>query len=350
MSSQVRLIQYTCSQCGNKHNAWKQPCEKCGAYNTLTETRENYGGGSHITQGIPLGRQQGQPIYPQVHGPNGIANRGMVPATQSVRVINPGGTPTAPVAPAPFVMPAPSAAAMIPPPPPVALSTDSKEATDEVRFPIDWEPLDAITGGGMALGSSVLLSGAPGIGKSTLTLPWALRFVQKYDYHALIVTGEETRKQVLNRARRCQCTDPRLFVAKASSVDEIDAAIQAVNPFLLILDSAQAFSLSENDPRGEIETMKELTRIYNAWAKDNGRLLVMLCQVNKDGQAAGPLRLVHIVDAHFELFEIDKQHSCLASAKNRFGARLDRSWEMTSVGMVPWTEPAEGVVTDADAP
>jgi hypothetical protein len=132
MSSQVRILKYICRQCGKDHNGWVQPCAGCGAMNTLQETRIPYGGAGHIQQAVNLSsRQQGIPITPQVHGPNGIANRGMVPATQEFRVIAnpnvlaqvPAGMPPPPMPQVPFQMPPPSPQAMMPPPPPLALAT-----------------------------------------------------------------------------------------------------------------------------------------------------------------------------------------------------------------------------------
>lgn len=348
MSSQVRILKYICRQCQKEHNGWVQPCQGCGGMNTLQETRIPYGSAGHIQQAIPLSsRQQGIPITPQVHGPNGIASRGMVPATQEFRVISNPNQPlpnvqiaNPPIPQQPFVMPPPSPQAMMPPPPPIALATTETEGSSEPRLDTSWEPIDAITGGGMVLGSSILLSGPPGIGKSTLILQWLKYLSEKHNVPSLAVTGEETRKMVLGRARRVEAQDPRLFVARASSVQEIDAALEGVNPFALALDSLQAFTLGEEDIRGDLATSKEIARLYNAWAKVNGKLLILLCQVTKDGASAGPRAIEHLVDAHFMFEEIDTTHSRLVALKNRFGERKTISWHMTERGLLPWKEEA----------
>jgi DNA repair protein RadA/Sms len=190
----------------------------------------------------------------------------------------------------------------------------------------------------MVLGSSILVSGPPGIGKSTLILQWLKYLSEKHNVPTLAITGEETRKMVLARARRVEAQDPRVFVARASSATEIDNALLSVNPFLLALDSLQAFTLGEEDTRGDLATSKEIARIYNAWAKENGKLVIFLCQVTKDGASAGPRAIEHLVDAHFMFEEIDETHSRLVSIKNRFGERKTLSWHMTERGLLPWKE------------
>lgn len=180
--------------------------------------------------------------------------------------------------------------------------------------------LDRVLGGGFVPGSTVLLGGEPGIGKSTLTLQ-ALQAVSGGGGRGLLVTAEESKEQVRLRAERLGPLSPGMLVAAEDSVAAIVKMIGETAPTLVVVDSIQTV----RDPRlegapGSVAQVRESAAVLVRAAKAAGVALVLVGHVTKDGALAGPRVLEHLVDVVCA-FEGDRHHSLriLRAAKNRFG-------------------------------
>jgi DNA repair protein RadA/Sms len=181
--------------------------------------------------------------------------------------------------------------------------------------------LDRVLGGGLVPGSVVLLAGEPGVGKSTLLLEVAHRFVAGGQC-ALIVTGEESPAQVRLRAERTGAVHERLYLAAENNLGALLTHVDDVAPGLLVVDSIQTISTdSVEGGSGGVPQIRAVAATLIAEAKQRGMATVLVGHVTKDGQLAGPRVLEHLVDVvlHFE----GDRHSSLRlirATKNRYGA------------------------------
>ena len=180
---------------------------------------------------------------------------------------------------------------------------------------------DRVLGGGIVPGSLVLLSGDPGIGKSTILLDTAMRFSQK-GVKVLYVSGEESEAQTAMRASRLgHCTDS-LLIMTASEIGGILAQADQEKPDLLVVDSIQTMYCSEIETAaGSVGQVRECAARLLKYAKTGGTAVLIIGHVTKDGTIAGPRILEHMVDTVLQ-FEGDKSYTfrVLRALKNRFGS------------------------------
>ncbi|MGI6262703.1 MAG: DNA repair protein RadA [Succiniclasticum sp.] len=180
---------------------------------------------------------------------------------------------------------------------------------------------DRVLGGGIVPGSLVLLSGDPGIGKSTILLDTAMRFSQK-GVKILYVSGEESEEQTAMRAKRLgHCTDS-LLIMTASEIGGILLQAEHEKPDLLVIDSIQTMYCSEIETAaGSVGQVRECAARLLKYAKTTGTAVLVIGHVTKDGTIAGPRILEHMVDTVLQ-FEGDKSYSfrILRALKNRFGS------------------------------
>lgn len=156
--------------------------------------------------------------------------------------------------------------------------------------------LDRVLGGGFVPGATLLLGGEPGIGKSTLVLQ-ALAAAAGTGTTALLVTSEESKAQVRQRAERLGAVDGRLYVVDEESVAAIAGHLDAVAPAVVAVDSIQTV----RDPRlgsapGSVAQVRECASLLAEAARSAGAALVLVGHVTKDGSLAGPRVLEHLVD------------------------------------------------------
>lgn len=274
---------FYCTNCGNETPRWQGKCPACGAWNTIEEHIEKPSAGSSIkTKAAPVG--------------------------QSKR--------------------------------PQRLQEISSEG--ETRFSTGMGELDRVLGGGAVAGSLVLVSGAPGIGKSTLLLQICNSLCA--DRSVLYVSGEESERQLKLRAERLGVAPESLFVLSETRLSDILEAAAETKPDILIVDSIQTLYNEENDSSpGSVSQVKDCTMSMMQLSKSNGITVFVVGHINKDGNIAGPKVLEHMVDCVL-YFEGDPNSSyrLLRAAKNRFGSTNEIGvFEMQDSGLTEVPNPSQ---------
>ena len=220
------------------------------------------------------------------------------------------------------------------------------ENDNEVRYKTGMVELDRVLGGGIVKGSLVLLSGDPGIGKSTLLLQICNQLGKKLKI--LYVSGEESYSQIKLRAQRLKvCTD-NLYILCETDVQAICEHISSTTPDLVIVDSIQTMNFTElNSSPGCVTQVRESSNILMRTAKMLSVPIIMVGHVNKDGNIAGPKVLEHIVDAvlYFE-GERNLSFRILRAVKNRFGSTNEIGvFEMYDTGLREVENPSEMLIS-----
>lgn len=212
---------------------------------------------------------------------------------------------------------------------------------EEVRYNTGSAELNRVLGGGLVKGSLVLLSGDPGIGKSTLLLQ-ICSFLGK-DYQVLYISGEESRRQIKLRAERLHVDTDNLSLIADTDCGAIILAIQQHKPDIVIVDSIQTLQLEElSSSAGSLVQVRECTNAFMRLAKTEEIPIFIVGHVNKDGGIAGPKVLEHIVDTVL-YFEGDKQLSyrILRAEKNRFGSTNEIGvFQMSDSGLAEVPNPS----------
>jgi DNA repair protein RadA/Sms len=214
-------------------------------------------------------------------------------------------------------------------------------AADAERLPTGVSELDRVLGGGLVPASLVLVSGDPGIGKSTLLL-MALRAMSA-ERKTLLVTGEESAAQVKLRADRLGGGEGVHILAE-TNLAEICATLESEDPEVCVIDSVQTLYDPElGSPPGSVAQVREAAGRLLRVAKENGIATFLVGHVTKEGSVAGPRVLEHLVDCVLQ-FEGDRyrEHRVLRAVKNRFGSTNELGvFEMTSDGLVGVADPSE---------
>lgn len=264
---------YICSECGFESPKWYGKCPSCGEWNTLNEE---------------LNTQQPK---------SGLSN--------SFSALN------------------------------QVLALDDICGENDERIPTKIEEFDRVLGGGIVKGSLVLLSGDPGIGKSTILLQICQNLGSK-GQRILYVSGEESANQIKLRAVRIGVTTNNLFILSQTDLATIVECIKAEKPDIVIIDSIQTMVYEQvNSSAGSITQVRECTNVFMHTAKGLGIPIFIVGHVNKDGAIAGPKVLEHIVDTVL-YFEGERNYSyrILRGVKNRFGSTNEIGvFEMTADGL-----------------
>ncbi len=180
--------------------------------------------------------------------------------------------------------------------------------------------LDRVLGGGFVAGSTTLLYGEPGVGKSTLALMTLLELARDRD--VLLIAAEESAPQVAQRARRLGEIPDRLHVATTTSVEAASELIAEGGRILCVIDSISAMSdESLSSVVGSVPQVRAAAERLCAVAKETGTALLLIGHVTKDGELAGPRALEHLVDTVVRI-EGDRHGSLriVRAQKHRFGA------------------------------
>lgn len=261
---------YVCSECGYQSPKWLGKCPSCNQWNTMEEEIEN-------TSSKPLSK------------------------SSSVSKV---------------------------------MALDEITTDVEKRITTGINEFDRVLGGGIVYGSLILLSGDPGIGKSTILLQ-ICQYLGK-NSKVLYVSGEESANQIKMRANRLNVTTDNLYILTQTDVSEIVDAIKSNKPDIVIIDSIQTMVYEEiGSSAGSVTQVRECTNIFMHTAKGLGIPIIIVGHVNKDGAIAGPKVLEHIVDTVL-YFEGEKNYSyrILRGVKNRFGSTNEIGvFEMTGEGL-----------------
>ena len=276
MAKKAKTV-YMCNECGNEYPSWQGQCSFCGSWNTIIEQKI-------------------------LDAPD--------PSVDSRRRTSTGGKPV----------------------------TLAKVGTaNYARIDTGIGELNRVLGGGMVLGSLTLISGEPGIGKSTLIIETANKIAHKYG-PVLYASGEESEEQVKLRADRvCGDISEQLYIFPETNLENIIASCEQIKPCFLIVDSIQTMYSSEVDSvAGSVTQIRACSNLLMKFAKTNNVPVFIVAHVTKSGDLAGPKTIEHMVDCVLNFTgERDRDLRILRSFKNRFGTTDEiGAFRMTSEGMI----------------
>lgn len=275
---------FLCTNCGNETAKWAGRCPSCGQWNTLEE---------YTPPAASTGR------------------KAAAPAARATAVSRPK-----------------------------RLSEIQPEEAS--RFSTGMGELDRVLGGGAVRGSLVLVSGAPGIGKSTLLLQICQKITEQQ--RVLYVSGEESASQLKLRAERLHVSGDELFFLCETNLDEVLTSADGLKPDVLIVDSVQTlFTEDKQASPGSVTQVKDCTMRLMQYCKSSGVTVFIVGHINKEGVIAGPKVLEHMVDCvlYFE-GESHTSYRLLRAAKNRFGSTNEIGvFEMADTGLTEVPNPSE---------
>ncbi len=227
------------------------------------------------------------------------------------------------------------------PPSEPILYGDIKEL-EKPRIKTKIEEFNQVLGGGIVLGSLVLIGGEPGIGKSTLLLQVSRDFSSQGE-KVLYVSGEESLEQIKIRGERLGLRDEEMYLLAETNLERIIAQAEKINPRVLVLDSVQTvFSSKLSSTPGTISQVREAANQIFRFAKQNQVASFLIGHITKEGSLAGPKSLEHMVDVvlYFE-GERDHAHRILRALKNRFGPVSEVAiFEMETQGLQAVSNPS----------
>jgi len=286
MAKAKTKISYVCSDCGADYTKWQGQCGECKAWNTITEFREASSTSKSVNAAI--NRNNGG-----AGGYAGITSNG-VQRISTVQVEN------------------------------------------AQRVSTGLSELDRVLGEGITLGSVVLISGDPGSGKTTLLTKVAS--VMSQTMSTLYVTAEESLSQWAKRGierLNLNFNETNFLLSDTDSIEDIVNQCIENKVKFLIADSIQAFeSNSVEGSAGGVTQVKTCAKILNRLCKQHGITLILVGQVNKNSQMAGPQTLKHIIDTAIHIEVNDASVRILRADKNRFGDTEQVGiFQMTEKGM-----------------
>lgn len=211
----------------------------------------------------------------------------------------------------------------------IPLSAITSEELTRIKTGI--QEFDLVCGGGIVPGSVILVSGEPGIGKSTLALQIARSFKTLY------ISGEESPVQLRHRAERLEIGEEEILVSPNTDVDDIKTLAETEKPRCIIIDSIQTLYTAQiPGPVGSVSQIKESAQRLIDIAKGTGIPVILIGHITKEGSIAGPKILEHLVDTVL-YFEGDflKDYRIVRAFKNRFGSVNEIGlFSMTGKGLV----------------
>ena len=223
-----------------------------------------------------------------------------------------------------------------------ALSYSELEIPEYIRSGTGLFELDRVLGGGLVHGSVVLISGEPGIGKSTLLMQISECLGESRK--VLYVSGEESGGQLKLRAKRLGVSGKNLFVLIETNIESILKEADRIKPDIMIVDSIQTiYDDTIKSAPGSVTQVRESALTLINRAKTEGISMLLVGHVNKEGGIAGPKVLEHMVDAVL-CFEGEKLQSyrIIRANKNRFGSTNEIGvFEMGDKGLIEIPNPSE---------
>ncbi len=270
-----KRIAYVCSDCGSEYSKWQGKCDDCEAWNTIKE----------FVLSAPV-KNKGEKLSGFTGSSGDIQKLDQI-TLQSMSRINTG-----------------------------------------------INELDRVLGGGLVLGSVILIGGQPGAGKSTLLLQILCELAKSHS--SLYVTGEESLQQIALRANRLQLPTDKLSIVSQTDIDKICIDAQNSAPVILVIDSIQVMQSADlSASPGSVSQVRECAAILTRYAKQTNTIIIMIGHVTKDGMLAGPKVLEHMIDCSIMLEGDDhSRFRTLRSTKNRYGPVNELGvFAMTALGL-----------------
>lgn len=227
-----------------------------------------------------------------------------------------------------------------------AYALNEIKSDTEIRYKTGMSELDRVLGGGIVKGSLVIISGDPGIGKSTILL----QICQKLgdELNILYVSGEESYSQIKLRSDRLGVDNGNVSILCHTDVQAVSEHIMESKPDLVIIDSIQTMNYTElSSSPGSVAQVRESTNLLMRTAKTLSIPIIIVGHVNKDGNIAGPKVLEHIVDCvlYFE-GERNLSFRILRAVKNRYGSTNEIGvFEMTDIGLKEVQNPSQMLIS-----
>lgn len=219
---------------------------------------------------------------------------------------------------------------------------------EKERYDTGVNELNRVLGGGLVKGSLTLISGDPGIGKSTLLLQTANNIAKNYG-KVLYVSGEESEEQIKIRGDRLGVTCDDLYIVSETNLDTIEVYIDELEPKFVIIDSIQTiYKEGVTSAPGSVSQVKECSNQMMRIGKKKNIPLFIVAHVTKQGELAGPRVLEHMVDTvlYFE-GERTEEFRILRTMKNRFGTTSEIGvFEMRQEGLVEVYDPSSMFLED----
>ena len=226
-----------------------------------------------------------------------------------------------------------------------ALVLSDIDDREEMRFDTGTTELNRVLGGGLVKGSLVLISGDPGIGKSTLLLQASSSLGKSRT--VLYVSGEESPRQLKLRALRLGVDGTGLKILCSTDAQSVCSYIKINKPDVVIIDSIQTMQIAElHSLPGSIAQVRECANLFMRLSKEENIPVLLVGHVNKDGNIAGPKVLEHIVDCvlYFE-GEKNLSYRILRAVKNRFGSTNEIGvFEMRDNGLNEVINPSKALI------
>ncbi len=228
---------------------------------------------------------------------------------------------------------------------PISLSEVPETGSERVATGIT--ELDRVLGGGIVKGSAILVSGEPGIGKSTLLMQAASKIAE--NGKVLYVSGEESVHQIGMRARRVKAASDSIFILPETDLAAVLDETGRMKPDVLIIDSIQTMQDSSlSSAQGSVGQVRQCASLLIDEGKSSGMAVFMVGHVTKTGAVAGPKVLEHMVDTVLQ-FEGGMQHAyrVVRTLKNRFGSTDEVGvFEMGESGLTEVSNPSEAFLRE----
>ena len=223
------------------------------------------------------------------------------------------------------------------------------EIEKEFRMVTQYKEFDRVLGGGLVKGEVVLITGSPGIGKST----FLLQLSEEYSKigNVFYVSGEESPRQIKQRADRINVNSQNLYILNDTNIEKIENIILRDKPKVVVIDSIQTlYSENVNSVPGSVTQIRETTLKLIEIAKKNEISFYIVGHITKDGKLAGPKLLEHMVDAVLQIEgEENNYYRIIRSIKNRYGSTNEISiFDMKENGISEVKNPSEFFISDRE--
>ncbi|MBP2033150.1 DNA repair protein RadA/Sms [Clostridium algifaecis] len=222
-------------------------------------------------------------------------------------------------------------------------SINDIKSGEYARFDTGINELNRVLGGGIVKGSLTLISGAPGIGKSTILLQTANNIASKYG-KVIYVSGEESGEQIKMRGDRLGALSDNLYILSETNLDTIENHIQNNNPIFVIIDSIQTlFKDTISSAPGSVSQVRESSNDIMRIGKTKNISFFIVAHITKQGELAGPRVLEHMVDTVLSFEgERTQEFRILRTVKNRFGTTSEIGvFEMREKGLKEISNPSQ---------